>query len=209
MTHNAVELLRERGPEVGFKARDLHQKRLQACAHITLRWMEPFSLELWLKAVIQEQQGPNAALKSKDDDHPHTHHLSNLWKKIENPLKTLIEKTHEQFRGQVDAITELLLMRQVFPAKNTAGEWTHEDVMLIKAPEQLPATAGPRRMTSAVETERGCDANDQTGVRSRHVGAVLNLNHGFFGLLEAGLATKLVHPMPAAMNPSPSTWATR
>ena len=70
VTHNAVELLRERGPEVGFKARDLHQKRLQACADITLRWMEPFSLELWLKAVIQEQQGPNTPIESKEDDHP-------------------------------------------------------------------------------------------------------------------------------------------
>ena len=93
--------------------------------------MEPFSLELWLKAVIQEQQGPNTPIESKEDDHPHIHHLSNLWKEIENPLKTLIEKTHEQLRGQVDAITELLLMRQAFPAR----EWTHEDVMLIKAPD--------------------------------------------------------------------------
>lgn len=130
-THNAVEMLRERRSQAETGEDRLIRRHVQVAADITLRWMEPFSLELWLKAVAQEQQGPNTARDKKTDAHLHVHDLEKLWNDIAEPLKTKIEEAHERLRNRVDTAAEQRRMRRRF----MAIEWIDGDMDQIKAPD--------------------------------------------------------------------------
>ena len=131
VVHNMVEMLRASNEYLSRHPAGQVREFLR-CGNIdAITWLEPFSVELWLKAILKWVTAPDDPLGTPDKKSDKKHNLSALWQRVPQTTTRVIENEYEHGKKLVSLRGDFQTMKSSFPS----FRWTEEDMDLITLPQ--------------------------------------------------------------------------
>lgn len=131
--HNACEVIRRDNNHLSRHDRKQVREFFYAGNLDTVQFLEPFSVELWLKAMICWDLTPEKPSESKDERRDRTHILSTLWNRISKEGRKVIEDEYDYYKKCVNLRASYGTMKSAFPK----FDWEIRDMDGIVIPKIL------------------------------------------------------------------------